>query len=197
MPPVVTLGSFARLEISAVLCVYILLPRASATLCKDEPGWENDYGDCSSYSPEGDNAGYCVDDDVTSCPQSCGMCDWQVADPGNALCNAWRLTAHQAGWADATIHIQDDDGNVQIDGFQYLDDSLVEAGAATICLHPSRCYQITVQGPLSAQWSLHDTLDEIVAEGLGPASQKLCPCGVCPPTRPELSCDFKSSHALA
>ena len=88
----------------------------------------------------------------------CGVCGGtseilestrQAADNTHAQCNSWRLTAHEQGWGDATmrIHAADPRCVLQIDNFAYADDLFVSAGVADACLHPSRCYHITVDGP--------------------------------------------------
>jgi hypothetical protein len=113
----------------------------------------------------------------TFCNAQCGP-DWQAADASHDQCNAWTLTAHEDGWGDATLHIEDEDGVAQIAGFAYADDDWVTAGQAGVCLHPARCYRITVEGSATARWSLHDASGVLVAEGAGPTeAREICHCG--------------------
>jgi hypothetical protein len=90
------------------------------------------------------------------CGTYCGACGpgGQAADANHAQCNAWTLTAHEDGWGDAILHIQDEDGAAQIVGFNYADDDWVAARHAGICFHPARCYRLTVEGLVTARWSL-------------------------------------------
>eukprot|EP01046_Picozoa_sp_COSAG06_P031453 COSAG06_NODE_3065_length_5901_cov_5.700965_3_plen_261_part_00 len=76
-----------------------------------------------------------------------------------------------------SIHIEDDLGNVQIDGYEYADDTYVTAGVADTCLHPSPCYRVTVTGPSTARWSIHDATGVVVIAGAGPTSERVCHCG--------------------
>eukprot|EP01043_Picozoa_sp_COSAG02_P016791 COSAG02_NODE_746_length_17729_cov_37.532501_2_plen_2087_part_00 len=103
-------------------------------------------------------------------------CAPQVADATHDECNRWQLTAHQEGWGDAAMRIHAA-GVLQIENFAYIDNNFVTTGVFDACLHPSRCYEITVSGPPSATWSIHDALGFVVVEGSGPFDHEVCHCG--------------------
>eukprot|EP01043_Picozoa_sp_COSAG02_P028301 COSAG02_NODE_1710_length_11224_cov_30.628674_2_plen_3421_part_01 len=114
------------------------------------------------------------------CGAACEACgpngpDWQASDATHDQCNSWQLTAHEDGWGDAAMHIHAS-GVLQIENFIYVDDEYVTAGVAEACLHPSDCYEITVDGPTTARWSIHDAFGIVVVEGSAPFSGEVCHC---------------------
>ena len=115
--------------------------------------------------------------EVIPCPdRACPLPDWVGVDADPNTCNAWQIRMHEDGWADATMRVEDSDGTVLIDGLTYSG-GLVESGVAETCLGPSRCYTITVSGPSTAQWSVHDAHGVVVAQGSAPYSEEICHCG--------------------
>ena len=75
---------------------------------------------------------------------------WLRVDGDNATCNNWRIGMTMAGWGNAVMRVQDDDGVALIDGLAYADNFHVVAGVAEVCLPPSRCYHVTVEGGSSS-----------------------------------------------
>eukprot|EP01045_Picozoa_sp_COSAG04_P002371 COSAG04_NODE_86_length_27446_cov_79.885046_10_plen_88_part_00 len=63
---------------------------------------------------------------------------------------------HQ-GWGSAVMRIHAA-GVLQVENFAYADDEYVTAGVADACLHPAQCYDITVDGPPTARWNIHDAV---------------------------------------
>ena len=149
--------------------------------CVDDPAWDGGYGGCSTYAAGGENHGFCDVDGATSvCLPQCTGCvpgaPWQVANDTHGECNDWQLTAHEDGWGGATMLIHAS-GVLQIENFTYANDQFVSAGVASACLHPSRCYTITVDGPPTAHWSIRDAFDVVVVEGSAPFAREVCHCG--------------------
>ena len=117
------------------------------------------------------------------CGTYCGACtpDWQIADVNSTVCNAWQIRTHEDGWGGAVIRVEDDAETLLIDGLAYADEhhfsAHVAPGVVDVCLGPSQCYNVTVNGSATARWSVHDAQGVMVVQGSAPFSQQICHCG--------------------
>eukprot|EP01043_Picozoa_sp_COSAG02_P043076 COSAG02_NODE_3721_length_6323_cov_3.825353_2_plen_1317_part_00 len=149
--------------------------------CVDDPTWDGGFGGCDTYAPGGINQGFCDMDGATQvcllqCTNGTACAPWQVVDASHEECNNWQLIAHEDGWGDATMRIHAA-SVLQIENFGYADDRYLTDGVAQACLHPSRCYEITVDGPPTARWSIRDAFGIVVVEGSAPFAREVCHCG--------------------